>query len=926
MGEDQPHMRFWGKARGGSGKHPFHLLPYHLLDAGAVAEVSAASDPRRAAALAQALGLDVPAFVRLLKLLAAVHDVGKFCPGFQTRVPSILFAADNPSLHRPTSVHHTDLGHLLWEGILSPAILEGRIPGFIVPEEARARQRVQKALNGAAACATGHHGRPSATVSNEIPLVPDEHIDGPTAGAATTFLEEAAPVLFDGETMDLTPFAKDGALAALKRVSWSLAGWVVFADWLGSDDSAFPFESQAMPLKTYWQERALPSAKTAVARAGTSAQPPAPPALISELFPRIARPTPMQRILESMPTSDGPLLLIIEDATGSGKTEAALIGVQHLISRGQSDGLYFALPTMATSNAMHGRLATVYHKLYAQGSSPSLVLAHGRRDFVQGFKATVMDVHGRASVVRDASDGSAEAQCSAWLSDRPKKALLAHVGVGTVDQALLGVLPVRHQCLRLLGLARKTVIVDEVHAYDVYMLPLLEELIRFQAGQGSSVVLISATLPILERRRLMEAFREAAGAGWDVPAATEYPLLVRATRDAVGIETPSAPVRSSKPKEVRYIETSNEAVTILLEAAREGRAACWIRNTVADALAAHEELTRRSGAPPILFHARFALADRLAIETEVTQAFGPTSASAQRRGRIMIATQVAEQSLDLDFDTMVVDLAPVDVMIQRAGRLHRHPRLINGDRAHGPDDPDQRGPATLTILGPTWSDQPSADWYAKAFPRAAHVYPDAGRLWLTAEGLRQRKTIDVPAGIRTLVEHVYSEDSAFRVPEGLRYLSMQVEGEQKAKESYGKLEALSLQRGYWEQHPRFIDDVRAKTRLGDPQRPLYLARWDGQGLQAWIQDDGHDDWEGSRVDVRPAIATETAAHPEPLKKAIAQVLPSLPGRGLGAIVLPLTQGPAEEWHGPATRDRKMVQLTYSAQRGLEQVQAGGSAA
>ncbi|WP_238947405.1 hypothetical protein [Vandammella animalimorsus] len=167
-------------------------------------------------------------------------------------------------------------------------------------------------------------------------------------------------------------------------------------------------------------------------------------------------------------------MFVLEDVTGAGKTEAALMLTQRLMQAGRADGLYFALPSMATANQMYQRVGQVYRRLYTDEAAPSLVLAHGARQLLADFRDSVLQPREQAEDGRYAPDErSASLQCNAWLADHRKKALLAEVGVGTLDQALLAVLPARHQSLRLLGLCGKVLLIDEVHAYAPYMMALL---------------------------------------------------------------------------------------------------------------------------------------------------------------------------------------------------------------------------------------------------------------------------------------------------------------------------------------------------------------------------------------------------------------------------------------------------------------------
>jgi CRISPR-associated endonuclease/helicase Cas3 len=402
-------------------------------------------------------------------------------------------------------------------------------------------------------------------------------------------------------------------------------------------------------------------------------------------FPRFTELTPLQQYAATVEIVSEPQLFLLEDVTGAGKTEAALILAHRLMATGRATGLYFALPTMATANQMYGRVGKVYRRLYRAEASPSLILSHGARQLVDDFRQSVLQP---GEPARDQSyrpdEPSASAQCSAWLADNRKKALLADVGVGTVDQALLGVLPVRHQSLRLLGLSSKVLVVDEVHAYDAYMVTLLERLLEAHAQQGGSVILLSATVPAAMRVKLVAAFQKGRGeAAREVPEDQRYPLATQAA-GKTGVRTEACGTRPQLMRRVQVVclHQEQEIVDLVVREAAAGHSFCWIRNTVDDARRAYETVLPLLPRESLrLFHSRFAMGDRLDIEDEVIRSFGAQSKATARRGQVLIATQVVEQSLDLDFDGMASDLAPIDLLIQRAGRLQRHVRHADGERA-----------------------------------------------------------------------------------------------------------------------------------------------------------------------------------------------------------------------------------------------------
>ena len=279
---------------------------------------------------------------------------------------------------------------------------------------------------------------------------------------------------------------------------------------------------------------------------------------------------------------------------------------------------------------------------------------------------------------------------------------------------------------------RRVLILDEVHAYDAYMQREMERLLEFQAGLGGSVILLSATLPKSVRERLTDAFAEGLGAEpEDTGASMDYPM---ATVCATGVNSSTRiPGQSGRARAlpVRFLRSSDEALDEVEKAAGAGKAVLHIRNTVDDALDAHAALKAR-GLEPLLFHARFALVDRLEIERRIVRTFGRRSKPDERRGKVLIATQVVEQSLDLDFDALITDLAPIDLIIQRAGRLWRHDR-----------------PNAMASRNCSWSDRnPSTmrtrEWFGRDFSRAQYVYPDHARLWLTARTLEAARTVESP--------------------------------------------------------------------------------------------------------------------------------------------------------------------------------------
>jgi CRISPR-associated endonuclease/helicase Cas3 len=582
------------------------------------------------------------------------------------------------------------------------------------------------------------------------------------------------------------------------------------ADWVGSS-VAFAYHNEPMPLAIYWDRYAVETARSAVREFGLIPCTTAPERSLVQLMgdQRFNDLTPMQRWASKVSLTNDPTLYIVEDSTGAGKTESALILAHRLIASDLASGAYFALPTMATANALYARLAKAYLNFFATGTRPSLVLAHAARDLDPRFTEGLF-------YDSDAPNG-AEAECSAWIADNRRRSFLAQLGVGTVDQALLAVLPSKFQSIRLAGLMQRVLIIDEAHAYDAYMGQEIEHLLRAHARLGGSAIVLSATLPQETRKRLMAAY----GGRMEV-ASNDYPLATWATPSVPVVQTPIDPRQMNvRQVPVRLVQTVEEGDALALNAARQGQAVLRIRNTVGDALETYDQLSRQHHRVE-LFHARYAQIDRQQREKEVLARYGLNSGPQQRLGWLLVATQVVEQSLDLDFDFIVSDIAPVDLLIQRAGRLWRHTRP---DRA-----PSAR--RQLVVVTPDPVEDPTAHWLPSAFGRTARVYQDVTSLWLTARALATAGMIDAPSGLRPLIQAVYGGAARSNLPKGIVMASNIAKQMADVDRGVAIGRLLPLQNGYapaqmWE------DDDGAQTRLSDPTRTWRLASAVNGRLLPW---------------------------------------------------------------------------------------------
>ena len=876
------YFEYWGKARPFDQGPELHLLPYHCLDVAAVGVVYLRHQPALSAWLMQRLGIaDEQVLCDWLAFWLALHDLGKFSISFQGQRADLVTAlqGEAPSSLGLQGMRHDSLGFACWRQFIQPLVIEQSWFGN--------DRDVLDGIDCWLRAVTGHHGQPPIHDVHHL----DVHFRHRDREAAVTFavamramfLSPAAAAI--AGRMDAVAFEQHSS-----QLSWWIAGLAVLADWIGSNAEIFKYrDAPNSSLADYWS-RALVLADTALTRSGMQPVARQHSLAFADLFPRIVTPSPLQSWAANVPLVDGPQIHLLEDVTGAGKTEAAVTLTHRLMAQGVADGFFIGLPTMATANAMYGRIADVYGLMFA--GDASLVLAHGRKALVEDFAASIVEP-GRDEGDARQVDESATRRCLRWLADHNKRALLASAGVGTVDQALLGALQSKHQSLRLLGLFRKVLVVDEVHACDAYMQKTLEAVLEFHAHAGGSAALLSATLPGRMKASLLAAF--ARGCSRRVPALEQrgYPLASSwSPQLPAAVETPIA----TRPEVcrtvfVRYVPDQAQVVQAIVDALRAGRCVAWIRNTIRDALQARADLAALVPADSItLFHARFALGDRLDIEERVLGIFGADSAPEQRRGQLLIATQVAEQSLDVDVDLLVSDLAPIDRLIQRAGRLRRHVRDAEGQRLHAAGAVDERGDPWMWVLGPAFSEEPAAQWVKQPMPGTAAVYPHHGQLWRSARALQVGK-FRMPDDARTLIEAVFDEDDD--LPEGLRTNANQAEGRVYGDRSQALLNSVKLVTGYKREGLDWAAETVAPSRLGEETIDVLLGRWEGDRLLPWRDDKPPQHaWAYSTVRVAKRLISESAPANSAVRAAELQLVRErLPGSGKWLVMLPLAMGP-----------------------------------
>lgn len=902
-------FQYWGKSSLSENTEElaYHLLAFHSLDVAAVGDVYLRKNPRLLTFMAAAIGIDQEVLHKLIIFFLALHDLGKFASTFQCQRPDVyqLLTKHNDA-NRFIGTYderHDTLGSWIWADAVSDYL-----ESISLQDSLGQAELAMAILIDAMA---GHHGVPPK--SNERKTLkafsPKDKI------AVKEFIQAVDQIIKPNITaISILSFEQ---INIIKQYTWWLAGLAVLCDWIGSDKGIFEYDSKPLALSDYWQS-ALLKASQALDKAQVLPTKVAASRKIEEIFPYIgANSTPLQKFAYDKQLPAGPQLWILEDVTGAGKTEAAMILAHRLMAQGLAQGIFVALPTMATTNAMYQRVARSYLNIFDdENKKPSIILAHGKRELVTQFTQSIIP-HDTEDDGYKRDNKSASAQCAEWLANHRKKALLADVGVGTIDQAILGILPSRHQSLRLFGLANKVLIVDEVHAYDAYTNQLLLRLLEFHAAIGGSAILLSATLPKAIRQKFADVYMKASNANSAKLENNSYPLATCIASDnniiEKSLDTRTEVIRSV---EVKFLHQEENVIAKIMASVQEGHCICWVRNTIEDARRAYQELQHQlPSGQVLLFHSRYALCDRLEHENHILDLFGLSGEPKNRAGRILIGTQVIEQSLDIDLDIMFSDLAPMDLLIQRAGRLQRHKRNAEGRVTIKRDDFMSRIPPILWVLAPEWDDEPQVDWYSQLFPKAKFVYPDAGALWLTQKILRQIGRIRMPDDARILIDSVYGEGLV--IPETLQKASNEKCGKDFANRDQASFIGLSLAGGYDRNGSEWCSEAKVSTRLGQESHEIYLAKVVNGELLPWANTEDYR-WDNSivRIDSRK-LKDICEYRNESMLSKLKELKQTTKALCKELIVLPLTEVNEGEWEGYGLDDNNgEVVVKYSKESGL----------
>lgn len=832
---------FWAKTGDKDSPTLGLSLVQHMLDAGSVAARlwDTWLAPGLQKQFSEHLHLSMEDTRALVCWLAATHDMGKAPPEFSGQLDARR--DENLAVYRQR-IEQQDFEFP--EDLVTPAS-SLRCPHSKYSQSilihlftSNIEGMPRKVAETLASISGAHHGTPadyrsnSADLSNVIlkRLSPKWH-------ATWQELYNITLKRF-GASSALQQLARHGQAIPVS-VQFCITGFVIMSDWIASNPDFFPMGTfgsaeQEQRARIGWQALGLEQRWTAK----LDADPKTPAADLYASRFGWSNPTlrPMQEVVvEAVRSMQSGGMMCIEAPMGQGKTEAGLIAAEFLAQATGRTGVAFAAPTQATSNALFDRVTEwvkyqTNHVAQEHGEPVkphSMFLGHSKNRFNKSYealsKADIFDessTPGQENNRKTLRPGTSLARHS-WLSGT-KKGLLSSFVVCTIDQVLMTALQARHVMLRYLGLASKVIIIDEVHAYDAYMSEYLSAALYWLGQMNAPVILMSATLPSDTRDDLMKNYAEGLkvrkkstsapkrnrfldlNANLSAPQESsqnitpldlDYPVIHTLTAEDNG--TPKKwkveqPVEQTEI-ELKLIDDSPKSVLNVLEPlANDHGCAAVICNTVGRAQEMHEFLRKQFGEEHVvLTHSRFTathraeqeelLVSKLGKKEHYSKADGEDSSRPHRL--IVVGTQVIEQSLDLDFDVMITDFAPVDLVLQRMGRLHRHDSRSSSERT-----PAYRKPVCYVRGVETFGSHNEAP----DFPRGSKaVYEPMILLSSYAQLLPHfdGEPIRIPADISPLVQKTYQENAPAEIPSAWAEVFESAKQEHKKGKDQAKIRA-----------------------------------------------------------------------------------------------------------------------------------------
>lgn len=739
--EREVEKHLWAKKDGRTGTLKWLPLYQHLIDTMNVSELLWEHwlDQGQRDFIAKSLDKeDHETAKRLVIFLSGIHDLGKSTAAFQTK----------ESFYLSKDLDQELLERLERNGFpgLSSVILPSRnkSPHALAGETLLSNYGVRDDIGSIIG---GHHGRPlddKQTYRIQLEAYTSNYFQTEDKESLVYQKWQKTQKSYFLWALERAGFGQVDELPHITQAGQViLEGLLILSDWVASNENYFPLIpleqeiriDQDKRKKAGWLKwfKTFPWSSQQILNA-------------EEIYDNRFGYKPKEfqvKFLDIVETVDNPGIFVVEAPMGMGKTEAALVAVEQLARKTGHSGMYFGLPTQATSNGIFPRVESWLSKLsQSDGEDKSLQLLHGKAALNDDFKglAQHIDVDGE-------SHGSVVV--NEWFSGR-KTAILDDFVVGTIDQFLLLALKQKHLALRHLGFSKKVVVIDEVHAYDAYMGQYLYQALRWMGVYDIPVIILSATLPAKRRVKLIESYIRGTGEKWKKVVKPEnwetqgdYPLITYSNKEAVRTRTD---FELNERKEIKIQPLSEENITKTIEnLIVSGGVIGIIVNTVKRAQELAKKLIDRYGEETIeLLHSSFIASDRARKERNLLSLIGKKGTRPDQK--IIIGTQVIEQSLDIDFDVLISDLAPMDLLLQRIGRLHRHVNVKRPKKLNSP---------VLYVLG--LSDEFEFNKGSVA------VY---GEYLLMRTQLLLPEVIELPTDISHLVQAVYGEEN-LSMPEQL---------------------------------------------------------------------------------------------------------------------------------------------------------------
>ncbi|MHA2095399.1 MAG: CRISPR-associated helicase Cas3' [Candidatus Hodarchaeales archaeon] len=655
---------FWGKLRRNSDGEEildWHPLIYHCIDVATYCRVVLDCCPTMRKRLASLGGLSDLSDQQCerLSIIAGVHDVGKYNIGFF-----------NKALSKPPFANHVCEVLSLFGSSFEDRLIES------LDFKTMCKWAKDDVLSELLVVSFSHHGSPKVGS-------PFKPILWKSNGEIDPF-DGIAELINRFKELFPTAWTTGGSLLpSTSSFRYAYSGLITYADWICSDPNFFPF-SDSDNFDIY-ASSSFNCAKDAIVKVGLDVE------SIRKKFKSYNNkitfntvssyqlPRPAQNEIIKLPINYGGGISILEDSTGSGKTEVAIIRWLMLWCEGEVDGLYFALPTRTSATQIHSRIVKMVEYIFPDKTCrPAVTLA------VPGY-FLVDDCHGKCTSKFDVLWDDNEYQFKGWSAENTKRYMFGSIVVGTIDQVLLSALSVPHSFMRATALLRHFIVIDEVHASDTYMNCILEEVLIRHCKAGGHALLMSATLGSVTRNRLIHPGTNGYNLSYNNACKVQFPIIFN--RSVGSSEVKEIGFRSENNIKIKtsFLSISDdlEVAEKVLNAARKGAKVGVIRNTVSGCIKLQqvlEQLVNYMNDKKLLMsynnkfvphHSRYCSGDRKILDQVIESKFGKDR---PQGGCVVIATQTIQQSLDLDFDILFSDICPMDILLQRLGRLYRHSR------------------------------------------------------------------------------------------------------------------------------------------------------------------------------------------------------------------------------------------------------------